>query len=158
MARLQSIRRRLRSAAGLDARQAAMIAEAAVLLSWYRAVVQFVPRTRLKHWLGDFVAPTDPRVEMAMAPGTPEQAETAAYVRRAVASAARTPLFRGVCLPQAMAGRTMLKRRGIVTVMRFGAGPGKDKPLEAHAWLDAAGVKVTGYPVTPNLAQIACFL
>jgi hypothetical protein len=29
---------------------------------------------------------------------------------------------------------------------------------EAHAWLDAAGTKVTGYPVAPGFTEIACFL
>jgi hypothetical protein len=33
-----------------------------------------------------------------------------------------------------------------------------DKPLDAHAWLDAAGVEVTGYPVAENFAEIACFV
>jgi hypothetical protein len=28
----------------------------------------------------------------------------------------------------------------------------------AHAWLDAAGVEVTGYPVAKTFAEIACFL
>jgi hypothetical protein len=32
------------------------------------------------------------------------------------------------------------------------------KPLDAHAWLDAAGVEVTGYPVAENFAEIACFV
>jgi hypothetical protein len=32
------------------------------------------------------------------------------------------------------------------------------KPLDAHAWLDAAGVEVPGYPVAENFAEIACFV
>ena len=35
---------------------------------------------------------------------------------------------------------------------------GVDKPLDAHAWLDAAGVEVTGYPVPGKFAEIACFV
>lgn len=31
-------------------------------------------------------------------------------------------------------------------------------PLDAHAWLDAAGVEVTGYPVAEGFAEIACFV
>jgi hypothetical protein len=63
-----------------------------------------------------------------------------------------------VCLPQAMAARVMLKRRGVSSVMHFGAARGEDKPLDAHAWLDAAGVEVTGYPVADQFAEIACFV
>ena len=61
--------------------------------------------------------------------------------------AARHVPFKAVCLPQAMAARVMLKRRGVASVMHFGAARGQEKPLDAHAWLDAAGVEVTGYPV-----------
>jgi len=42
--------------------------------------------------------------------------------------------------------------------MHFSAVRGKDKPLDAHAWLDAAGVQVTGYPVQSKFAEIACFV
>jgi len=34
----------------------------------------------------------------------------------------------------------------------------RQKPLDAHAWLDAAGVEVTGYPVAEGFAEIACFV
>ena len=40
----------------------------------------------------------------------------------------------------------------------IGAARGTDKPLDAHAWLDAAGVEVTGYPVAEGFAEIACFV
>ena len=66
--------------------------------------------------------------------------------------------FKAVCLPQAMAARIMLKRRGVASAMHFGAAKGTNKPLEAHAWLDAAGVKVTGYPEALQFAEIACFV
>ena len=70
--------------------------------------------------------------------------------------------FRSVCLQQAMAGHAMLKRRGVHSAMHFGAGKGKggigDKPIDAHAWLDAGGIKVTGYPVAANLAELGCFV
>jgi hypothetical protein len=57
-----------------------------------------------------------------------------------------------------MAARMMLARRGIASTMHFGAGRGRDKPLDAHAWLDAAGVEVTGYPLAAGLVEIACFV
>jgi hypothetical protein len=75
-----------------------------------------------------------------------------------VTRAARYVPFRAVCLPQAMAARLMLKRRGIASTMHFGAAKGEAKPLDAHAWLDAAGVEVTGFPVAEKFAEIACFV
>jgi hypothetical protein len=81
----------------------------------------------------------------------------------AVTRAARHVPFNAVCLPQAMAARIMLKRRGVDSVLHFGARIGqdkigRDKPIDAHAWLDAAGVEVTGYPVANTFAEIACFV
>jgi len=52
-----------------------------------------------------------------------------------------------------MAARIMLKRRGVGSVLHFGAAKGENKPFDAHAWLDAAGVEVTGYPVAKNFAE-----
>ena len=66
--------------------------------------------------------------------------------------------FRAVCLPQAMAARIMLSRRGIASVLHFGAAKGKEQPIDAHAWLDAAGVEVTGYPVATEIAESASFI
>jgi len=57
-----------------------------------------------------------------------------------------------------MAARLMLKRRGIRSVMHFGAAKGAEKPFDAHAWVDAAGVEVTGYPVAADFVAIACFV
>jgi hypothetical protein len=34
----------------------------------------------------------------------------------------------------------------------------RSKPLDDHAWPDAAGVEVTGYPVAEGFAEIACFV
>jgi hypothetical protein len=54
-------------------------------------------------------------------------------------------------------------RRSIDSVLHFGARIGQDKigqdkPIDAHAWLDAADVEVTGYPVANTFAEIACFV
>jgi hypothetical protein len=75
-----------------------------------------------------------------------------------VALAARNVPFKAVCLPQAMAAKAMLDRRGITSVMHFGAGFGTTKSIDSHAWLDARGVPVTGYPISPGTAEIACFV
>ena len=68
-------------------------------------------------------------------------------------------------------GRRFRHRSGVAAPRSF--DPGNDrtagdiaprrvtvmaKPLDAHAWLDAAGVEVTGYPVAENFAEIACFV
>ena len=156
MALSRSIRRPLRRFAQVDNRRRALVLEAVACLLLARLGLIFVPFPKLARRLGDFVPPSDPRA--AAARERTAQAPTAEEIGWAVTRSARYLPFKAVCLPQAMAARVMLKRRGVSSVMHFGAARGADKPLDAHAWLDAAGVEVTGYPVAKNFAEIACFV
>jgi hypothetical protein len=47
----------------------------------------------------------------------------------------------------------MTKTSEQLMAVRFG---GASVAENSHAWLDAAGVKVTGYPKAENFAEIAC--
>jgi hypothetical protein len=158
MAQLRSIRRLLLRFSQVDNRRRALLAEAVAYLLAARLALIFIPFPRLARRLGSFVPPADARAAQAAIAGLPHQTRLAEDIGWAVTRAARYVPFRAVCLPQAMAARVMLKRRGVQSVMHFGAAKGTDKPLDAHAWLDAAGVEVTGYPVAKNFAEIACFV
>lgn len=158
MALLRSIRRPLRRFGQVDHQRRALVIEAVACLLLARLALLFIPFPRLARWLGTFVPPSDPRALQASAAAPGEPARLAEAIGWAVTRSARYVPFKAVCLPQAMAARVMLKRRGVASVMHFGAGRGQDKPLDAHAWLDAAGVEVTGYPVAKNFAEIACFV
>jgi hypothetical protein len=68
-------------------------------------------------------------------------------------TAARLPIG-ARCLAQALAARAMLKRRGIGSTMHIGVARADATSLEAHAWLEAADIEVTGYPVPPRLHTI----
>ena len=158
MVRLRLIRRLLLRFGQVDNRRRALVVEAAAYLFAARLALIFVPFPRLARHLGTFVPPADARATQAQTKTAPDQARLAAEIGWAVTRAARYVPFKAVCLPQAMAARVMLKRRGVKSVMHFGAAKGTEKPLDAHAWLDAAGVQVTGYPVAENFAEIACFV
>jgi hypothetical protein len=158
MVRLHLIRRLLLRFRQLDNRRRALLAEAVAYLLAARLALIFVPFPRLARRLGTFVPPSDPRAGAMRTVPAPDQARLAEEIGWAVTRAARYVPFRAVCLPQAMAARVMLERRGVKSVMHFGAAKGAEKPLDAHAWLDAAGVEVTGYPVAENFAEIACFV
>jgi Transglutaminase-like superfamily len=157
MAPLRSIRP-LRRFLQVGGRRRSLVTEAVLCLLVARLALIFVPFPKLAGRLGTFVPPTDTRALRANAVPEPTQAELAREIGWAVRRSAHWVPFRAVCLPQAMAAQAMLRRRGVSSVMRFGAGKGVDKPLDAHAWLDAAGVEVTGYPVAPHMAEIACFV
>jgi len=158
MARLRLIRRLLLRFGQIDNSRRALLPEALTYLLVARLALIFVPFPRLARRLGSFVPPTDPRAAPAATEPDSEVARLAQEISWAVTRAARYVPFKAVCLPQAMAARVMLKRRGVKSVMHFGAAKGALKPLDAHAWLDAAGVEVTGYPVAENFAEIACFV
>jgi hypothetical protein len=158
MARWRLIRRPLRRFAQVGNRRRTLVVEAVAWLLLARMALIFIPFPRLARRLGAFVAPSDARALQARSKGSREQIELAEEVGWAVTRSARYIPFKAVCLPQAMAARIMLKRRGVSSALHFGAGRGQDKPLDAHAWLDAAGVEVTGYPVAKGFAEIGCFV
>lgn len=152
------IRRRLIRFGQIDNRRRLILAEAVGWLLAARLALIFIPFPRLARRLGAFVPPSDPQALQARERAAPDQMRVAEEVGWAVTRAARHVPFKAVCLPQAMAARVMLKRRGVASVMHFGAAKGETKPLDAHAWLDAAGVEVTGYPVANEFTEIACFV
>jgi hypothetical protein len=158
MVQLRLIRRLLLRFGQVDNHRRALLAEAVACLLAARLALFFIPFPRLARRLGTFVPPTDTRVSQVRTATAPDQSRRAEEIGWAVTRAARYVPFKAVCLPQAMAARVMLERRGVKSVMHFGAAKGQDKPLNAHAWLDAAGVEVTGYPVAENFAEIACFV
>jgi hypothetical protein len=155
---LRRMSRKLRRFGEIGPRRRALLMEAALWLLAARIALIAVPFPRLARRLGAFVAPTDERVARVAHDGSPDDARIAEEIGWATVRAARHVPFRAVCLPQAMAARIMLRRRGVASVLHFGAAKGKDKPIDAHAWLDAAGVEVTGYPVAAQFSEIACFV
>jgi hypothetical protein len=150
--------RRLRRLRDAGRGKRPLLAEALMWLLLARLALVVVPFPRLARRLGSFVAPNDGRTLQAKAHGTDSQTQIAARVGWAVTRAARHAPFKAVCLPQAMAARIMLMRRGVPSVLHFGANRTAGGPIEAHAWLDAAGVEVTGYREAKNFAEIACFV
>jgi hypothetical protein len=132
------------------------VVEAVLWLLAARLALVVVPFPKLAQRLGRFVSPDEAR---HLGTGsTALETQAAADIGWAVTRAARYVPFKAVCLPQAMAAQAMLRRRGVASVMHFGAARGDATLLDAHAWLDAAGVEVTGYPVASRFAEIACFM
>jgi len=85
-------------------------------------------------------------------------ADTARSVSWAIDRAARVLPVQLVCLPRAIAAWQMLRRRGIRVHIHFGASreAGLESP-SSHAWVDAHGVEVTGYPEAHNCVEIGFF-
>lgn len=144
----------------LEAPRRRLAAEAMLGLLAARVALQVVPFRRLAAGLGEALPAGEAGARLAAQP-TPAQAdEMAAEVRWAVRAAAAHAPFRAVCLPQALTAKRMLQRRGVPSALHFGVttGAGDHAALEAHAWLQAAGVEVTGYPIARRFTEIACFV
>src|SRR5882724_2015810 len=136
----------------------ALVVEAALYLLLTQVTLTLVSFPKLARRLGGCVQPADPRAAQARRGTRPGQSLVALEIGWAVARAAQRIPFEVMCLPRAMSARAMLARRGIGSVLHFGRAAGKQAPMAAHVWLDAAGIQVTGYPVGDEFIEIACFV
>ena len=78
-------------------------------------------------------------------------------VRRAVTTAARNVPWNAVCLPQAMAAKAMLARRGRGSALHLGATFNAKGKLISHAWLSAGGIVVVGEGAMADMSPLARF-
>jgi hypothetical protein len=65
-------------------------------------------------------------------------------VRHALLAACRHLPWKPTCLVQAVAGQTLLNRRGVPSVLILSVMPNESVTLKAHAWLEAGGMVVVG--------------
>jgi hypothetical protein len=68
----------------------------------------------------------------------------ASRVGLAVRIGARNVPWNAVCLPQAMAAKAMLARRGYSSALYVGLVPTPDPAMKLHAWLEVEGTVVAG--------------
>ncbi len=80
-----------------------------------------------------------------------------ARVRKAVTIASRNVPWDAVCLPQAMAAKAMLARRGCGSAFHLGANFNAQGKLIAHAWLVAGGAVVVGAAGVDDVTPLARF-
>src|SRR5471030_3546809 len=101
-----------------------LLVEAALFLALARLAILLIPFRRVVPWLER--SPDSPQRD-AVVIGT---------VRQAVEIASRNVPWNAVCLPQAMACKAMLARRGQGSALHIGAARGGRDGLMAHAWLE----------------------
>lgn len=112
--------------------------EIMLCLAWARLLVACLPF----RWWRSVLGPLDGEPPQLDARQLKKAVDTGRIVREV---AERMP-FAAVCLPQAMATRWMLARRGIGTRLRIGARRGEQlgSAMLVHAWLCAGDRVVTG--------------
>jgi hypothetical protein len=123
-----------------------LIAEAAFYLAAARLLLFCIPFRRIA-----------PRLARQPRDGREADAIVRADVRRAVTTAARNVPWQALCLPQAMAAKYMLARRGFTSTLRFGVGRDLAGDFMAHAWLEAGNAIVIGGGAVHQVTPIAQF-
>jgi Transglutaminase-like superfamily len=73
-----------------------------------------------------------------------------------VVSASRFP-WRAMCFQQGLAAQFMLRRRGVPSVLCYGAAPDDRTGLSAHVWVRDGGVDVIGGEIASHFALLATF-
>lgn len=127
---------RLRKALALSWSDRFLVLEAMLLLGLARLALRIIPEPRLFPWFC-----RSPRVPQ---PGGAARIRQIRHIRRAILVGARHAPWRTVCFPQAIAAQTMLRRRGIGTILVYGARRSRDDGLSGHVWLQDGDTIIIG--------------
>lgn len=78
-------------------------------------------------------------------------------IRWAVVATARRVPWSALCFQQGLAAQLMLRRRGIPSVLYYGAAQDERTGLSAHVWVRDGDVDVVGCEVAYRFAILATF-
>lgn len=148
--------RRLRKFAALPPVDRRLTVEAAAWLVLALGLMALLPFRRIAGWFGKAVDGDAPLAGLA---DGQSQAE-ARRIGRAVERAVRHLPLNARCLPQAIAAKAMLHRRGIAATMHFGmrlSNDGTGSRMEAHAWVTVGETGVVGVPASAGFTVLARF-
>jgi hypothetical protein len=73
-----------------------------------------------------------------------------------IAAAGRVP-WRALCFQQGLAAQLMLRRRGVPSVLYYGAAQGERTGLSGHVWVRDGDVDVVGGEIADRFAVLATF-
>ena len=140
---------KLRKLFGLPWRDRLLLAEAAVALGVARLAVLVLPF----RWIA-------PRLGESMADSPEEDRLEPDLLRRigwAVSVASHHLPWVSRCLAEAIAGKAMLRRRGVPSTLYLGLAKEGPADLEAHAWLRCGSTVLTGGQTSDVYTVIASF-
>ena len=137
------MKRALRALVRLSPEERTATCEAALLLFALRLGLRISPAAVTRRLLSRACAPVANDKQ-----ANPEKVATVVHGVERVAR--RLP--NGTCLPQALAGWVMLRRRSVPAVVRLGARYGP-AALDAHAWLEHDGRIVLGGEGAENFVR-----
>jgi hypothetical protein len=133
----------------------ALAVEAIVMLAAARIFVLTARERELVSRIGGKAAAAAAGPEEAGIPAGSRKESQGARIGAMLERAARYTWWRSMCLEKALAGRWMLRRRGIPSTMYVGMAK-RGGAFIAHAWLVGEGRTVTG-ATAENYATLAAF-
>jgi hypothetical protein len=136
---------------GLSRAERRLFLEAVMWLGIFRTVILLIPFRRIAPRLGAHMAETPLRDDV------PEKRQLAKDVAMAVIRASRHVPWDAKCLVQAMAGKKMLKRKGIQSTLYLGLARKADHDMQAHAWLRCGERIILGGRGLKHFAVVAAF-
>jgi hypothetical protein len=130
-------------------RDRGLLAEAAgwLLVAWLALLL--VPFLRLAPWLGQ-TRGESPEVNR-------REHQLCARVGWAVRTASRRTPWETKCFAEAIAGKAMLKRRGVDSTLYLGLRKDDGCELQAHAWLHCGARVITGGHASGGFTVVAKF-
>jgi hypothetical protein len=129
------------------ARDQLLVLEAAAALTVAGLSLRLTKFARLAPLLGRHM--TESPADVA-----PAEAAQAARVRWAIERTAAALPWKPVCMPQAVAAKFMLRRRGIASTLFMGLDP---LTYDAHAWLRVGSDIVTGASEQARFQSLSSF-
>jgi len=126
-----------------------MVAEAVVMMTFFRLALAFVPVQKLTHWMANS--------EREVA--SPDQAKAAQIMRRvewSIGAAARHFPLTFVCFPQCLAAYFMLRRRHIASRLFYGVAR-RASALKAHTWVKVGERIIAGGDAAEQFTVLASF-
>ena len=127
----------------------ALAAEAACMLIFFRAALNFLPTQRLTEWM-DRYDRRQPSIPLAMASRTIDR------VQWAIDAVVRHAPLTFVCFPRSLTAYFMLRRRHIVSKLFYGVAHGTDQ-LTAHTWVKVGDCTVVGGEVESQFTVLHTF-
>lgn len=143
--------KRFRRLLALDWRDRLLLLEAWLYLGAARFALLVLPFRLIAPRLGPQLEVGDDSPSRGVAP------QVAQRVSRAVTIMAQHTPWESACLAQAMAGRSMLRRRGVASILYLGTRRDDTGNLAAHAWLRVGSAIVLGGQDYRVFAALAAF-
>lgn len=114
-----------------------LLLEAAAYLTFWQLIVKVLPYSCYKSSLGKLTKdPVDTSVSSI---------ELIKKIKKAIYSSSKYLPWSPVCFPQALAGKSMLKRRKIKSTFYLGVASNRsEKIIDLHSWLMCGNQTVTG--------------